>query len=105
MSSPDRSAPGPHLPQAGALALLEWQIAMGADEAIGEIAPNRLAPPPPAAALPAAAIPVPRPPSSVLRGRWPSRWPRRRNRRGGWRPAPPRSRRWRRWLRALTNAR
>ena len=31
-----------------ALALLEWQIAMGADEAIGEAAQNRLAPPPPA---------------------------------------------------------
>ncbi len=31
-----------------ARALLEWQIAMGADEAIGEVAPNRLAPPAPA---------------------------------------------------------
>ncbi len=30
-----------------ALAMLRWQIAMGADEAIGEIAQNRLAPPPP----------------------------------------------------------
>src|SRR5580704_642263 len=30
-----------------ARALLEWQIAMGADEAIGETAPNRLAPQPP----------------------------------------------------------
>jgi uracil-DNA glycosylase family 4 len=30
-----------------ARALLEWQIAMGADEAIGETAPNRLAPKPP----------------------------------------------------------
>jgi uracil-DNA glycosylase family 4 len=30
-------------------ALLEWQIAMGADEAIGDIAPNRLAPKPPEA--------------------------------------------------------
>ncbi len=40
-----------------ALALLEWQIAMGADEAIGEIARDRLAaPPPPAAALPASPI-------------------------------------------------
>ena len=29
-----------------ALALLEWQIEMGADEAIGEVAPDRLAPPP-----------------------------------------------------------
>jgi uracil-DNA glycosylase len=45
-----------------ALALLEWQIAMGADEAIGEIAPDRLAPaPPPAAALPATAIAERRP--------------------------------------------
>jgi DNA polymerase len=56
------------LTPAAALALLEWQIAMGADDAIGELAPNRLAPPPPpAAALPAAAIPAPRrpPPSAV----------------------------------------
>jgi uracil-DNA glycosylase len=30
-----------------AVALLEWQIAMGANEAIGETAPNRLAPKPP----------------------------------------------------------
>jgi len=60
MSSPDPSAPGPRLPAASALALLEWQIAMGADEALGEIAPNRLAPPP-AAPPPVAAIPVPRP--------------------------------------------
>src|SRR5215204_1315145 len=40
-----------------ALALLEWQIAMGADEAIGEVAPDRLAPPPP----PTATIPAPAP--------------------------------------------
>ena len=59
MSSPDPSAPGPRLTPAAALALLEWQIAMGADEALGEIAPNRLAPPP--AAPPPAAIPAPRP--------------------------------------------
>src|SRR6266851_5645156 len=58
MSSPDPSAPGPRLSPASALALLEWQIAMGADEALGEIAPNRLAPPP--AAPPTAAIPAPR---------------------------------------------
>ena len=32
-------------PRLAALALLEWQIAMGADEAIGEVAPDRLAPP------------------------------------------------------------
>src|SRR5713226_26923 len=59
MTPPDPSAPGPSLTPAGALALLEWQIAMGADEALGEIAPNRLAPPPAAAPQPAA-IPVPR---------------------------------------------
>ena len=58
MSSPDLP---PGLTPARALALLEWQIAMGADEALGEIAPNRLAPPPPPAALPAATIPAPRP--------------------------------------------
>jgi DNA polymerase len=38
---------------------LQWQIAMGADEAIGEVAPDRLAPPP-AAAPQAAVIPAPR---------------------------------------------
>src|SRR5438132_10651602 len=48
MSSLDPSAPGARLTEAGARALLEWQIAMGADEAIGEAALNRLAPPPPA---------------------------------------------------------
>src|SRR5438067_9988633 len=58
MTPPDPSDSGPHLTPAGALALLRWQIAMGADEALGEIAPNRLAPPPPAV------IPAPRPPSS-----------------------------------------
>jgi uracil-DNA glycosylase len=56
MSPSDLSHPGPRLSAAGALALLEWQIAMGADEALGEIAPNRLLPPPPAAAPPAAAF-------------------------------------------------
>ena len=49
---------------ASALALLQWQIAMGADEALGEVAPNRLAPPPPPALPPAAATPAPRPPSA-----------------------------------------
>src|SRR5439155_5114812 len=43
------SASGARLTEAGARALLEWQIAMGADEAIGETAPNRLAPQPPQA--------------------------------------------------------
>ena len=36
---------------AAARALLEWQIAMGADEAIGAVALDRLAPAPPAAAI------------------------------------------------------
>ena len=43
MTPPDPASPGPRLTPEGALALLEWQIAMGADEALGEIAPNRLA--------------------------------------------------------------
>jgi len=51
--------PGSDFNPASALALLEWQIAMGADEALGEVAPNRLAPPP--AALPVPPIPPPRP--------------------------------------------
>ena len=56
----------PNLQPATALALLEWQIAMGADEALGETAPNRLAPPQPRAAMqPATAIPAPRPPALV----------------------------------------
>lgn len=47
-----------------ALALLQWQIEMGADEAIGpeplnHLAPNRLAPPPPAM-LPPAPVAAPR---------------------------------------------
>jgi DNA polymerase len=63
---PPDAAPIPSVasPEA-ALALLEWQIAMGADEAIGEVAPNRLMPAPsaPAAAvLPAATTPEPRQP-------------------------------------------
>jgi uracil-DNA glycosylase len=52
MSSADPSASPPLIPAASALALLEWQIAMGADAAIGEVAPDRLAPPPPTAAAP-----------------------------------------------------
>ena len=44
-----------------ARALLEWQIAMGADEAIGEIAVDRLAPPPPAKR--SDALPRPTPPA------------------------------------------
>jgi DNA polymerase len=49
---------------ASALAMLQWQIAMGADAAIGEVALDRLAAPPPTAAtLPAAAITAPRQPA------------------------------------------
>jgi uracil-DNA glycosylase len=40
--------------------LLEWQIAMGADEAIGETALDRLAPPQPVAPTPPLAPPAPR---------------------------------------------
>ena len=43
-----------NLTPAAARALLEWQVAMGADQAIGEVAPDRLAPP---AAMPAAPMP------------------------------------------------
>ena len=48
-----------------ALALLEWQIAMGADEAIGEVAQNRLAPPPPVPEPSASPIAPPRQPVAV----------------------------------------
>jgi uracil-DNA glycosylase len=48
-----------------ARALLEWQIAMGADEAIGETAPNRLMPPPPQAV--AEARPSPPTPRAAAR--------------------------------------
>jgi DNA polymerase len=48
------------LDRAALLALLQWQIAMGADEAIGAAALDRLAPP---AAKPAAAMPQAPPPA------------------------------------------
>jgi uracil-DNA glycosylase family 4 len=49
-------APTPPSAQtAAALALLRWQIEMGADEAIGDVALNRLAPPPSPKPKPAAA--------------------------------------------------
>ncbi len=54
---------GGNLPPAAARALLEWQIAMGADEAIGEIAVDRLAPPPLSRQ-----IPPPSPPPQVGEG-------------------------------------
>jgi uracil-DNA glycosylase family 4 len=59
------------LPDAAAkealLALLQWQVAMGADEAIGENAHNRLAPP---VEIPvsAPAAPLPNPPSPAGEG-------------------------------------
>jgi uracil-DNA glycosylase family 4 len=55
MALPGQPAP---LARDAALALLQWQIEMGADEAIGEVAPNRLAPPAPA---PSPAPPRPAP--------------------------------------------
>jgi uracil-DNA glycosylase family 4 len=51
MPTPDRFSPATD----SALALLQWQIEMGADEAIGDIALNRLASPPP---TPKPAIPL-----------------------------------------------
>jgi DNA polymerase len=61
MPPPDAVSLPPVASPEAALALLQWQIAMGADEAIGEIALDRLAPPAPAAA----AIPAARPPASI----------------------------------------
>ncbi|MGH7092335.1 MAG: hypothetical protein ACREFB_02215, partial [Stellaceae bacterium] len=55
MSAPDAVPPRID-DRAAAVALLRWQIEMGADEAIAEFAPNRLAPAPPA---PPAAAPPP----------------------------------------------
>ena len=62
-----------NLTPVAALAILEWQIAMGADEAIGEIAPDRLAPPAaavavamPVVARQAAAIPTSRLPAPIV---------------------------------------
>ncbi len=46
-----------NLSREAARALLEWQIAMGADEAIDEVAPDRLAP---------ARITAPRPPAAIV---------------------------------------
>ena len=49
-----------------ALALLEWQIAMGADEAIGEIARDWLSPRPPRAGRLASRRPARVPPAPSL---------------------------------------
>ena len=54
--------------RAAALALLRWHVEMGADEAIGDAAPNRLVPPPEArVAVPA--DPRPNPPPLAGEGR------------------------------------
>jgi uracil-DNA glycosylase family 4 len=57
MSVPDTRAPTAPLDRATALALLRWYVEMGADEASGEVAPNRLVPPEP--------MPVARPASPL----------------------------------------
>lgn len=66
MSAPDTHPSTRPLDRAAALALLRWYVEMGADEAIGETAPNRLMPAeagpaaiaaPPIAAAPAIARP------------------------------------------------
>src|SRR5438477_11460618 len=72
MSVPDTPAATRPLDRAAALALLRWYVEMGADEAIGESAPNRLAEPerPPVAPIapPVASTPViSRPPSPPTR--------------------------------------
>jgi uracil-DNA glycosylase len=53
------------LPVDQALALLRWQIEMGADEAIGDVAPDRLASPPPAPVV----VPEPKPAPSRIASR------------------------------------
>ena len=64
----DAALPTSNASAEAALALLEWQIAMGADEAIGETAPNRLAPaPPPVQPIAATTRAAPAAPS-ILRG-------------------------------------
>jgi uracil-DNA glycosylase len=72
MSVPDTPAATRPLDRTAALALLRWYVEMGADEAIGETAPNRLAEPerPPVAPItpPVASTPViPRPPAPATR--------------------------------------
>src|SRR5207237_8102603 len=72
MSVPDTPAATRPLDRAAALALLRWYVEMGADEAIGETAPNRLAEPErrPVApiATPVASTPViARPPAPASR--------------------------------------
>jgi uracil-DNA glycosylase family 4 len=67
MAGPDLDSGQRSVGAESALALLEWQIAMGADEAIGELAPNRLAPPAPALAAPVPAPAARAAPSPVLR--------------------------------------
>jgi len=68
MSVQDSGAGLPH-DAAAALGLLRWYVEMGADEAIGEIAPNRLLPPKPAAIQP----PAPPTASASMTARPPAR--------------------------------
>jgi DNA polymerase len=60
MSVQDSGAATPH-DAVAALALLRWYVEMGVDEAIGEIAPNRLLPPEPALVPQPAAATAPAP--------------------------------------------
>jgi len=60
MSVQDSGATPPR-DAAAALALLRWYVVMGADEAIGETAPNRLLPPKPAVIQPPAPPTAPAP--------------------------------------------
>src|SRR4029077_14159325 len=68
MSVQDSGAGLPH-DAAAALGLLRWYVQMGADEGIGEIAPNRLLPPKPAAIQP----PAPPTASASMTARPPAR--------------------------------
>src|SRR5260221_5865068 len=67
MASPDLDPTQRSASAKSALALLEWQIAMGANEAIGETAPNRLPPKPPQAAAQTRQTPTtPRPQAAPI---------------------------------------
>ena len=70
----DAALPTSNASAEAALALLEWQIAMGADEAIGDAALDRLSPPAaPMRMAPTAPAPaIPQSPPTVLRGSTPA---------------------------------
>jgi len=67
MTVQDSRANSPPRDPAAALALLRWYVEMGVDEAIGDIAPNRLLPVAPAPALAPPAAVVARPPAPATR--------------------------------------